>query len=83
MKLRPMRRLALKTMLEGFMSALCVDEGHVGWGCAVALVVDDDHDEEMRGKKIEGIIKFSSMSKIVSQKIILRVCVDSKEDGCE
>ena len=34
-------------------------------------------------KKIEGIIDFSSMGKIVIQKIILGVDVNSKEGWCE
>ena len=37
--------------------------------------------ERKWGKTIDGIIEFSSTSKIVIQKIILGVSVDNKEDG--
>ena len=39
-------------------------------------------EEKMRGK-IEGTIDFSFMDKIIIQKIILGVGVDTKEGGCE
>ena len=42
----------------------------------------DIFGEKMRGK-IEGIIDFSSLSKIVTEKIILKMSVDSKKGKCE